>query len=437
MKIKLVELYSGIEWNYNNRENSVQLCMRKVALIFSLWVVTVSSVFSSSPEKQIELLLLDSASGLASVAQVAFSDGTSPLYTASEDGAFVLQSPDNAPQLYSFSQDNVACSTNKYGPMNSTAIIRLGIVIDDSGTFIFSQQAFTNFDAASVLFLEDRQLNTFTDLRQSNYKVAIAQSGQINNRFFLHVTYPPSLTSSPAGCLNNDGIVFINADSSLLWSVCKLLDSTLMVVAVDTNVTGNFSFTGLPGGNYTVEFDYSVYTPQQSIVVDRHQLLAGLNVSNNHDRVFQDIQFFTASSNATQVNWDFGDGSTITGVANPTYFYLYPGVYTATVNCSNNYGCSVQADTLMYIDYATAVDNIDGHTVKIMNDNNSIRIVMNDIQDADYKYTIYNMEGLIVQGGSITNSNTLLDMSNAATGAYIVSIRSNTANLSQKVLITN
>lgn len=409
--------------------------MRKVLLIFSLLAVTISNVFSSTTGKQVELMLQDSASGLASVTQISFTSTSSPLFVSSEDVAFVLQSPDNTPQLYSFSQDNVACSSNAYGNFNNTTVLRLGLAISNSGTFTFSKQIYTGFDPASMLFLEDRLLNVTTDLRQSTYKIAISQTGQTNNRFFLHITYPPALTSSPAGCLNNDGIVFVTEDSSLLWTSCQLFNNGTQV-AVDTSITGNFSFTGLPAGNYSVQFNYSSYTPVQDVQVDEHQLTTGMNVTNNHDFVMQDIQFFTGANNATNYDWDFGDGSTITGVANPTYYYAYPGVYRATVNCSNDYGCQAISDTLMYIEVGTSVSSIDGNTVKIFTDNSSIRIEMDNASGSNYNYVVYDLQGQAVKTGPVTNSDLLVDMSNNASGIYVVAIRSVASSLTQKVFVT-
>jgi len=144
-------------------------------MIFSLLVSAVSNVFSSSPEKQVEIMVQDSASGLASVTQIGFQVGASPLFVSPEDVAFVLQSPDNTPQIYSFTQDNVACSSNDYGGFNNSTILRLGLAISDSGTFTFSKQLYSNFDPASMLILEDRQLNVFTDLRQSTYKIRLTR----------------------------------------------------------------------------------------------------------------------------------------------------------------------------------------------------------------------------------------------------------------------
>ncbi|GAB4409951.1 MAG: hypothetical protein OHK0039_13970 [Bacteroidia bacterium] len=62
------------------------------------------------------------------------------------------------------------------------------------------------------------------------------------------------------------------------------------------------------------------------------------------------VIFSDLSSNlpATGWNWDFGDGTTLSGVANPTHTYQNDGLYTVTLIVSDNLGCS---DTLVRTDY--------------------------------------------------------------------------------------
>jgi PKD repeat protein len=52
------------------------------------------------------------------------------------------------------------------------------------------------------------------------------------------------------------------------------------------------------------------------------------------------VTFTNSSSNSTSYNWSFGDGST-SQVANPTHSYTSNGVYTVTLNASNDCGSSV------------------------------------------------------------------------------------------------
>ena len=410
--------------------------MRKFIWIFFLLVMAFSNAFSSPLRKQVELAIQDSASSEAAATSVYFVSGSVPNYLASEDLSMVPDT-NNILQLYSFSLDNVSLRSNSYGDFSNTTIVRLGIGLSHSGTYIISAQQFTNFDPASMLFLEDRELHVFINLRHSTYTVAIAETGEITNRFFIHVTYPPVITSLPAGCTNNDGIISVTEDTSVVWTVCNVFDSTSTLIASDTNVTGNFNFTGLAGGNYRIEFDYSIYSPIQYIQVEEHQLVHAMNVSNNHDRVNQNIQFFMPGTNATRFQWDFGDGSTITGVANPTYSYLSPGIYTVAVNCSNDFGCMGHADTVMYIDVASSMDQIDGNTLTIVTDKNTVRIELGNALSADYNYDVYTVQGQLIKTGPVNQTNQVLNFINEASGIYLVSVRSASSMVSRKVLITH
>ena len=435
---QVLVLYS--KRSYSTKEECIyrfQTGMKKISAIFCLVVIVVSNAFGSPLSKQVELLLVDSISGMAGVTTVSFVQGTSRNYVPGEDIPFSFQATGNSPELYSFSQDNVACSTNEFGTFNNTTIVRLAIGITSPTTCIFSLQQFSNFDPSSLIFLEDRQLNIITDLRQSTYSVPINQTGQTMNRFYLHITYPPVVSTTAAGCTNNDGIVNIAEDSSITWSAVKIFDSTNTLIAIDTNITGNINFNGMAGGNYRVEFDYTTYALAQYAWVDEHQLVAGMNVSSIHDYVRQNILFYTANSNATQFNWDFGDGSTITGVANPTYFYLNPGVYHAQVNCSNNFGCSAHSDTTMYIDVANSINEIDVNKVQMITDSKTVKIEMDNVSAGNYYYTAYDIQGKLVKSGNIENSVTTLNFSSEANGVYVIAIRSNTSSLSQKVVIAH
>jgi len=51
------------------------------------------------------------------------------------------------------------------------------------------------------------------------------------------------------------------------------------------------------------------------------------------------VKFTNQSSNAIQINWDFGDG-TSTATDNPSHFYNYPGSYVVTLTIEGPGGCS-------------------------------------------------------------------------------------------------
>ena len=237
----------------------------------------------------------------------------------------------------------------------------------------------------------------------------------------------PTVTSSASGCENNNGIINITNDDSLIWNCCKVYNSLSVLVAIDSNITGNFSFTGLPGGYYRVEFDYGLYEPIEYVEVETQNIVAGLNVASNHGTVGESMQFYTANSNANQFHWDFGDGSIIDGVANPVYAYLFPGTYNVTVNCSNDFGCIANADTVVYIDYATSVNKMDGGGVRIVSDGKNV-IIENAIFDY---YSVCDISGREINAGKITTGETIIDFSNESSGIYVLSIKNSDTAISK------
>lgn len=54
------------------------------------------------------------------------------------------------------------------------------------------------------------------------------------------------------------------------------------------------------------------------------------------------IQFINNSSGASQYEWDFGDGSAISNVANATHVYADTGSYLVTLTAESIYGCEAQ-----------------------------------------------------------------------------------------------
>ena len=89
----------------------------------------------------------------------------------------------------------------------------------------------------------------------------------------------------------------------------------------------------------------------------------------------------------------------------------------------------------MYIEVATAVDEIDGNTVKIITDKNNVTIEMDNALSSHYTYVVYNMEGQEIKSGSLSQTEVSLSFSNDAAGMYVVSLRGASSTLSKKVLI--
>jgi hypothetical protein len=124
----------------------------------------------------------------------------------------------------------------------------------------------------AMLYLEDRNLNTFTNLRNvSQYNVSLP-IGEHNGRFFLH--FRPAVTVEVANetCQQTDGAISITNPSVEQQWTSTLLNLAGQVVAQSTN--SNVTFNGLNDGSYTLRLaDASGYTIEQLISIEAGQVV--------------------------------------------------------------------------------------------------------------------------------------------------------------------
>lgn len=82
------------------------------------------------------------------------------------------------------------------------------------------------------------------------------------------------------------------------------------------------------------------------------------------DTNFLTVAFTSFSQNATEFDWDFGDGGTSTEES-PTYTYAAPGDYTVTLTATNADGVSAErSETIMITDPNSALRVLTGTTSK-------------------------------------------------------------------------
>jgi PKD repeat protein len=410
--------------------------MKKTIVSALLVFVFASSAFSSSTTRKINFLVFDPANSLADQTSIYFDLGTVTTYRFPEDVQKSLDTTQAVPQIFSFSSDNVSCYSNGYGPFSNTTVIPLGIRVPASGTFIISAYAITNFDAATFILLEDRQTGTFTDMKIGSYSFPVTQGGMVNGRFFIHFTYPPVITTTQAGCANNDGTVIVAQDTSVTWTACILFDSTGNTLQAVNNAKGNVTFNSLPEGSYRVSFVFGTDSVAKDAYVTGNQIIADITSSLTYAAVNEVIDFTANVIHATQFTWAFGDSTIITGITHPRYAYSDTGTFIVTLKSSNTFGCVAYAYKTIFISTTTAVQSMGAYQVNIISDNRDVRISVNDFSANDYQYEMYDISGQLLTTGHITSSDFLVTLNGRATGIYIISVKNSAGGrLSKKVFL--
>ncbi|MDB5284456.1 MAG: hypothetical protein JWO06_3531 [Bacteroidota bacterium] len=411
--------------------------MKKTVLSAFLIFAAAYSAFSSANTRKLNLLIRDSATNFSDQTAIYFDPGAIVTYRFPEDVQKTMDSVQALPQIYSYTSDNVSCYSNGYGNFNNTVVIPLGLRVLTS-TYTISAYAINNFDPATFIYLEDRLLGTITDLRATSYAIYVTQPGFINNRFFIHFTYPPVVTTTDAGCANNDGSVIVTQDTSVKWTSCTLYDSsgTTQLQNVN-NATGNLTFAGLAEGAYRVEFVFNGAVFTRDVTVAGHKIIAGINASVIYANVNQQINFDAVATHSNQFTWDFGDSTFITGIAHPVYAYSEPGTYNVTLKCTNTFGCVGYGYTTIYVSSATGINELSSDQVNIVSEYKDIRINVSNFAGKDYQYELYDISGKLMSNGHVTSSDFLVTLNGRSTGIYIVSVKdSDGAGISKKVFLS-
>jgi hypothetical protein len=394
----------------------------KSLILTILFLAGSTGLFATTEKKQLQLNIRAQYGSYDETA-IYFDLGVSPAFNPPEDAPKVLNSLPGIPNIYSLSSDNVKCGINGYSPLTQSAVIGIGVLIDSTGLYTFTISQLHNFDSTTLVILEDRQLHVFTEMQTDFYQVQLTPQ-DTSGRFFLHITRAVQFNPVTAGCSNNNGAILISSDSSVTWNAVSLLDSNGASIASYINAHGQFAFNNLAEGTYRLSFSYNSYSIVKSIFVNGNYIVVGITASSQNVAVGEVINFFSTAINTTEYVWEFGDSTTETGVANPTYFYYTPGVYTVTLICSNAAGCSAQTQTTITVTWPTGINSPAIKEISVINlGAKTVQIIMNDLNLNNVEVQVYNILGQAVYTAPVTSNEMQVSLSNEPSGIYLVSIK--------------
>ncbi len=134
------------------------------------------------------------------------------------------------------------------------------------------------------------------------------------------------------------------------------------------------------------------------------------------------FSFSNYSTNATEVFWDFGDGSTSTELS-PTHIFQLPGTYTVTLTAT---GCGIQDEEFITVNVTElAVDVL--HSTDDLNiyPNPSNDILFAEMESGEKTIKIFSLLGQIVFESKTNEAVIEFDIKDLASGAYVFEVELN------------
>ncbi len=249
-------------------------------------------------------------------------------------------SPVGAPSIGSKSSDGVWLSINTIGTQESVVSVPLKMVISKFGghTIEVSNISRISDQDASCILLEDKDLGTFIDLRQTASFAFTQTNSSDPERFVVHF-YPSAVkTKEDISCNNaHDGLIIARGTGTgpydFVWK-----DEDAVVLKTSTGIVGSDSLTTLDAGLYTVEVSSaSGQCSYADVLIDIEEPLE-LSVSTN----VVDAQCYNSADGQITIVSSGGTGehsiSWSNGSDELNLIGLNPGSYSYNVEDEN--GCT-------------------------------------------------------------------------------------------------
>jgi hypothetical protein len=378
--------------------------------------------------------------GSASQMLVYFDDARSDAY---DNDANVMMSQGSVPTIFSLTGTE-KLSINAMGKLHMDKVVPVGVKIQTAGTYNLVASELTSFAPSAIVYLEDAQTGTMTNLRTNpSYSVTLPE-GEINNRFYLHFHPAVELNAVNETCAGNDGKLIINYPTTNTVNVV-IKDANGNVVNSQNNVTGVVTINNLVAGNYVAEMTFGVapntYTTSDYFTVaGGNAVYANLSASANSVDMNANttVNFTATAQGATSFNWNFGDGTVITnGPANVSHTFAQAGTYTVTFEASNGI-CNTISTTTVEVTNATGLTTIANSNLQVVGVGSKVTVRFGNKMEGTGNIEVINMLGEVVAHlDNVSMKGTReIEMSSIAAGQYLVKITNNNKLYTEKVYLS-
>ncbi|MDX2002449.1 MAG: PKD domain-containing protein [Chitinophagales bacterium] len=317
----------------------------------------------STPVYENRLDIELSGNGFADKTILAFGSN----FTTAEDrmyDATKMLSRTNQPTLYTSTNPALPLqSINALPSVVNVTSVPMGLMPGTSGSYTFTAQELSTFDATALIFLEDLKTGTVQNLRENPVYNFYADVADNADRFLLHFVPAAKFTATDASCAGADGAIQVDFGNytvngaPIAWDSFHVTDASNNVVAQGTNASGGLAFANLATGNYTVNLTIGSYSVSQQIAVSG---AIPVDASFNADvlTVLEGgaVNFVGQVSGGNTITWDFGDGQTETGSLNPVHVFAAEGVYTVTLTVTNGECTDSYTSTVTVLKQTVGID---------------------------------------------------------------------------------
>jgi hypothetical protein len=327
---------------------------------------------------------------------------------------------------------------NTLTDINTTSTVPMAFLPGADATFTVTAEGINTFDPTSYIMLEDVQTGTMHNLRNGGYTFT-STVNDARNRFVLHFT-PATVVNTTASTCSNDGAITVEQPGNSVWNYSVTNTQGTILSSGVVNQTTPATVSNLSAGVYTLTLaDNNGYTVVKNIQVTGSASTAvSFAAPAGTIAAGQDVTFNNTTADAVNYEWSMGDGTIITGIANPVYSYSTPGQYTVTLTVVNTNGCTNTFSQLVTVLAANGIADLGNGTLNIYSATNKVYVDFSKLKGVEATIEIYNVIGQNLSTEKFGKSTIYAkEIKNLDAAYVIVKVINNGEVITKKVFVAN
>jgi hypothetical protein len=386
------------------------------------------------------LLMKAKGFGYADATYVKFDANATPAYDLGYDVEKILGGH-KQPRLFTYQSaipdTRLAVNAIADGAQNNTVPMQL--LPGQSGSLILEAHGVSSFDPTQYIFLEDKVTATMQDLRANpNYSFNM-NTTENPDRFVLHFTPAAQFSTTDVSC-NTPGTIDVVQPGDASWSYAITDAAYNMIGSGMLDNAHPVSVAAPAAGVYTITMiDNNGYVVVKNITINGSSAaVAGFTPSSTLVSTSEDVTFTSSSANATSYVWEFGDGSIITGVANPTYSYQTEGTYVVTLTVTSPDGCVSTSSQTIVVSKVSSVANVVNQPITTWSAGNKVYVDFSKQKNVNATIEVYNILGQQLVNDKFGKSSIYVKEIADMEAAYImIRVQNDEKTVVKKLFISN
>lgn len=262
-------------------------------------------------------------------------------------------------------------------------------------------------------------------------------------RLYLHFSSPLSGDQKEVTCKNgDDGEIYVSGSGNGPFNYIYT-NMANDVVATHLNKFGADTLQNLRAGMYTVSITGNQGNcPQMGkkfdIIEPMESPLASFELTTDTLFTGEVLQVSNTSTFANTFHWNMGDGNSYSNTAEPMHSYNFQGLYQIELEATADGNCGNTKSKQVLVKAApSAIESIESEkNVSIFMASDKIQIQFLNFENEQLQMSIKNLLGQqVFQTQIYGESGKQLTFDKPGTGVYLVSLKGESSNIVQKLII--